>query len=390
MSSMSSVSFMLQEGKRKKRVESRRIKVWVYRFFGSRPSAEVPDPKLVERLRLLLFTQDQAHKLVRYRAIYSTSPLTPQAYRDHEADDEYQEAYNLLQDMIDNFTFPLTEDNIKCWVYGQIQRSDFVEATGGGNSGILAMSVEYALVRFAYLRLEPTAKVDDIKNFLLDVWLPPLDTETAIDQYLITLGDSDSLTQNPSEDSVATQSSTPGESETGLSGPHKGSQSGSLPGERSISYALPAPGQDNDSSIDVPAHQLPLPIRLRPRSQPTSPRTRKHARSVSPDNDKRSRPFFKGSEEKEEPDLSQSQVFHFRPNFQENSLTWVAYLQASHPSIPSTDESAVHPPSAPWYSRSVSSPLRGKTSVAATGSAQAVCNVPSQQPGSPSMKSEDP
>jgi hypothetical protein len=46
------------------------------------------------------------------------------------------------------------------------------------------MTLNHTLVRFACLSLEPTVGVEEIKRFLLDVWLPPLDNPDNIDQCL--------------------------------------------------------------------------------------------------------------------------------------------------------------------------------------------------------------
>jgi hypothetical protein len=70
--------------------------------------------------------------MVEYRAIYSTSTMRKPTT---DTKSKYADAYNLLEDMYNNFAFPLLKNTTMTWVRSQLTTAEALEAEGWALSG---------------------------------------------------------------------------------------------------------------------------------------------------------------------------------------------------------------------------------------------------------------
>lgn len=164
-----------------------RAGLWTRHFFTElkKNEREVSVGDLLKRLKLLPFTEEQVAKLVNLR-----EHINRPSGRGSKFDPpESQAAEAFLKDMHENSTFPLSAQNIinpveRSGAKPETQRRSVVPGRRFKPYGPKKMGD--ILLRLASMRLKSTASIEDLKKFLLDVWLPPYQAETSIEELLKT------------------------------------------------------------------------------------------------------------------------------------------------------------------------------------------------------------
>jgi hypothetical protein len=162
---------------------------WPYHFFGERGeiNLKATDADLRARLEGMNFTEIQAAILVEYRPLFCKPRERARKY----LSEEKRAARIFLDEMANNNTFPLSRDKIEEFVKEHEDTSPEAEFTGGlvvarKNSRRVGSDIQGStLLRFAKICFKSKAEDESaIKEFLLDVWLPPYHNGASIDELL--------------------------------------------------------------------------------------------------------------------------------------------------------------------------------------------------------------